>query len=86
MTLVRDVGEAWSSPAVTLAEDTIFQCQAGAIYLDIGAAATDDDDALFMSQDPGRPLRDSVVIPAGIEVRWRRAGGRPAKLYYAALA
>lgn len=85
MTLVRDVSST-PSAVITLAEDTIFQCQAGAIYLDIGAAATDDDDAMFLAQDPGRPLRDSVVIPAGVDVRWWRAGGRSAKLYYAALA
>ena len=84
MTLARSIGPAWSTP-ITLAADTIFQIQAGAVYLDIGGTATDDDDGLFLVQDPMRPLRDTVVIPAGVDVSWRRASERSAKLYYAPL-
>jgi hypothetical protein len=86
MALERNVGPVWSSPALTLTEDTIFQVHAGAVYLDIGGTAVDDDDGLLLVQDPARPLRDTVTIPAGVDVRWRRAGERTAKLYYAPLA
>lgn len=85
MTIVRDVPPVWSA-TITTTVDTLFQVQAGAIYLDIGGAATEADDGLFLVQDPVRPLRDSVVIPAGVTLRWKRAGGREAKLYYADLA
>jgi len=84
MTIARNVGPAWSAP-ITLTADTVFQVQAGSIYLDIGGAASADDDGLFLSQDPMRPLRDSATIPAGTVVRWRRAGERSTKLFYAAL-
>lgn len=85
MALERNVGPEWSS-ALTLTEATLFQVHAGAVYLDIGGAAAAEDDGLLLVQDPMRPLRDSVEIPAGATVRWRRAGERGAKLYYAALA
>ena len=84
MALDRNVGPEWSTP-ITLGENTIFQVQAGAVYLDLGADAPDLDDALFLVQDPERPLRDSVIVPSGVTVRWRQAGGRRAKLYYASL-
>ena len=74
----------WSSP-LTLTADTIFQCQAGTVFLAIGDEPDSDDDGLVLVQDPMRPLRDSVVIPPGTDVRWRRANDRPTKLYYAAL-
>ena len=77
----------WSSP-LTLTAETIFQCQAGTVFLAIlsaGDTPASDDDGLVLVQDPMRPLRDSVVIPEGKDVRWRRVNGRPAKLYYAAL-
>jgi hypothetical protein len=81
MALARNVADTWSAP-ITLATDTIFQVQAGSVYLDLGGTATDLDDGLLLVQDPMRPLRDSVVVPAGTNIRWRRAGARSTKLYY----
>ena len=87
MALERNVGPDWSD-ALTLTADTIFQVHAGAVYLALDAttAPADLDDGLLLVQDPMRPLRDSVTIPSGVAVRWRRAGERTTKLYHGAVA
>lgn len=81
--IVRPIDD-WSAPT-TLAADTLFQCQAGTTMLGIGADAPDMDDGFILIQDPVRPLRDSITLPAGTVVRWRRVSPRPTKLYYTAL-
>ena len=86
MTIARNVSEAWSTPVVNSTQPTLVQVHAGAIYLDIGGAATDLDDGLFLVQDPARPLRDSFVVPANMPFRFRRAGKRSTKVYYGALS
>lgn len=86
MTLVRNVPETWSDPAITHTAATIIQVQSGAIYVDVGGAAASLDDGLLLVQDPDRPLRDTFVVPANVTFRLRRASGRSAKVYYAELS
>ena len=77
----------WSDP-ITLTAPVMFQCQAGTVFLAIlsaGDTPASDDDGLILVQDPMRPLRDSVIVPEGKDVRWRAANDRPTKLYYAEL-
>lgn len=76
----------WSD-TLTVTADTIFQCRAGSVLLDIGATAdVGSTDGLLLTCDPMRPLYDSFVVPAGNTVRWRRmVPSRPTTLYYAVI-
>ena len=71
----------WSAP-VTLTARTIFQCRAGSVLLHTdGAASPGEEDGLLMRHDPMRPLYDTIVLEAGVSVRWRRQTPRPTTLY-----
>jgi len=85
MALTRPTA-TWSTPVLTLAADTVFQAQAGTVLLDIGGTATDDMDGFLLRTDFSRSERDSIIVPAGTDVRWRAYGSGPNTiLYYAAL-
>lgn len=66
MALITDATTTWSAP-VTLATDEIWQTRYGSVYLTttVGAAP---DDGFHLVQGEG------VLIRAGREVRYRKAG------------
>lgn len=76
-------GEAWSAP-VTLTKDTVIQVQQGNVLLDIGgAAAAGSMDGYMLTANPEDGRRDSIVLPSGTVVRWRKISGKaPAAIYY----
>lgn len=78
------VTEAWSSPSLTLAKDTVFQARMGNIILDIGGtAAAGSLDGYLLTANPEDGRRDGIVLPTGTVVRWRKVSGKaPASLYY----
>jgi hypothetical protein len=72
---------SWSS-VLTTTVDTLFQVQAGTILLAIGTPA-DLNDGLTLSID-NIQVRDSVIVPAGLDVQWRNpVAANRAKLWYA---
>jgi hypothetical protein len=75
---------AWSTPSLTLAADTVFQVHQGNILLDIGgAAAAGSMDGYMLTANVDYGRRDSIVLPSGTVVRWRKISGKaPATLYY----
>jgi hypothetical protein len=78
MTIVRldstdPNADDWSSP-VTIANDTLFQVHSGSLFLAFGAAApATGDDGLMLTVEHATNGRDSVIVPTGTNVRWRRA-------------
>jgi hypothetical protein len=65
--------DTWTSP-ITLAADTLFQVHSGSVFLALGGSApASEDDGVMLTVEVGTFSRDSIILPTGTQVRWRRA-------------
>lgn len=70
MALISDAVTGWSGP-VTLSDDEIWQTRYGSVFVTT-TGSPDPEDGMALVQGQG------VLIRAGREVRYRKAGTTPA--------